>query len=82
MQILWFTFKPQAPQTLDRLSLKSQLEHFAQRFESICWVSGASLDELDRLYQTISKIYVAVSANSENVSQEYEVSPNKVWLNC
>lgn len=77
LQILWSMFKPQTSQTLDRLSLKLQVEHFAQKFEAICWVSGASLDELGRLYQTISNIYIAVSANLEDVGQEYEVNPRK-----
>ncbi|KAL9041364.1 MAG: hypothetical protein Q9214_004136 [Letrouitia sp. 1 TL-2023] len=71
MQILWVTFKPQTSQNLDQLALKLQVENFAQRFESICWASGASIDELGRLYQTISNIYIAVSANLEDVRQEY-----------
>ncbi|KAL9614428.1 MAG: hypothetical protein Q9167_001099 [Letrouitia subvulpina] len=74
MQILWFALKPQTSQNLDRLSLKLQVENFAQRFESVCWASGASIDELGRLYQTISNIYIAVSANLEDVRQEYETA--------
>ena len=60
MEKLWTMFKPTTAKDLSQLEFSLQVKGLAARFDALKWSSGASIQELDILRNSIARIHDAV----------------------
>jgi midasin len=74
MEQLWHTFRPAVASSLSQLKYGLQLRELAERFDALKWSSGASVQELDMLRDSIVRMHNTITNSWQ------EVGPLKVDL--
>lgn len=74
MEQLWQTFRPAVASSLWQVESSLQVRKLAARFDDLKWSSGASLQELDSLRNSIVRIHDTILASSSHSFGPLEVS--------
>ena len=64
MEKLWMRFKPTTAKDLSQLKFSLQVKGLAARFDALKWSSGASIQELGILRNSIARIHDAIGTAS------------------
>lgn len=80
LEILWKVFRPTTAESLGHLDFILQSENLMDRFDSLLWRSGASIDSLVSLRKSIASVHIHLDPMNGRANGVFEVSP--VQSNC
>ena len=81
MEVLWTVFKPPVPENLGQLEACLQLEALGDRFDALRWVSGASLNEIGNLRESVVEMYKRLKPTDTQLDEPLNVG-NQIFSIC
>lgn len=66
MELVWKTFRPVTAKNLQQLERSVAVRSLADRFDSLRWSSGSSVQELCSLRQSIERVHWAIESSSSH----------------
>lgn len=73
MEEIWTTFRPQTARTLSQFETCIRIEGIADRFDSLKWRSGASLEELGKMRDSLFMVYTSVLEKNQKATETLNV---------
>ena len=74
LEMLWKTFKPTTAKSLYHLNSMMQTEKLMDRFDSLLWRSGASIESLVSLRSSIASAYMKLDPVNDQANSIFDVS--------
>lgn len=74
LEMLWKVLKPTTAKSLAQLDLILQTEKLMDRFDSLVWRSGASIESLVSLRKSIASVYMQLDPIGDDKDSIFEVS--------
>lgn len=75
MGLLWRLFKPSLAKNLGQLESRAEAKELAHRFDTIKWMTGATIRDLDLLRSSIINLHDTIDSAEDEVGERF-----KVWL--
>ena len=73
MELLWRLFKPSLAKNLEQLESRVGVKQFADRFDAIKWMTGASIRDLDLLRWSIIDLHDTIGSGEIETNEKTKV---------